>query len=183
MILRAIKARAQDVSFVLATIKARAGRGVFRAADATRIGVLGHSLGGLTAAQVAAATSSVACAADLAGSVYGDARRKPFRRPFLILDGSQRESTLGGWWANLAGTRYWVTLKAAKHLNFTDWSWLAPALRASGLKPRIPNLGSIDGLRALALERQYVSAFFDECLKHRATRAFDDRPPDVAVKR
>jgi hypothetical protein len=118
------------------------------------------------------------------GSVYGKAVRKPFHRPFLILDGQGRDATLRGWWARLVGTRYWVTLKTAKHLNFTDWSWLAPALRTSGLNPRVPNLGAIDGFRAVALQRRYLGAFFDECLKHQPASAFGDPPPeDVAIKR
>jgi pimeloyl-ACP methyl ester carboxylesterase len=159
-----------------------------RAADPSKIGLFGHSLGGLTAANVAAAAQGVTCAADLSGSVYGKAVRKPFRRPFLILDGQGRDPTLRGWWAKLVGTRYWVTLKTAKHLNFSDWSWLVPALRRSGVrpkpKPRVPNLGAMDGFRAVALQRRYLGAFFDKCLKHQPTSAFDDPPPaDVAIKR
>lgn len=178
-----IKARLDDVAYLVKKLAALKSRGGLPGADVTRIGIFGHSLGGLTAANAAAANRSVACAADLAGSVYGSATRKPFRRPFLIMDGRQRESTLGGWWANLVGTRYWVTLKTAKHLNFSDWSWLVPALKASGLKPHVENLGPIDGLRAVRLERLYLAAFFDECLKHDPTAAFATPPPDVVIKR
>jgi dienelactone hydrolase len=185
LILRAIGARIDDVAFVFDNLDSLSRRGALAGADVSRVGVLGHSLGGLTAASIAAAKPSIACAADMAGSVYGRARRRPFRRPFLILDGSQRESTLARWWTNLKGRRYWVTLTAATHLNFTDWSWLAPALKSRGLTPPVENLGSIDGTRALALERRYVGSFFDECLKRRATGVFDSPTPepDVRIRR
>ena len=180
-----IRARIDDVSFVLRRLKSLRRLASLGGADVTKIGVFGHSLGGLTAANVAAANASVSCAADLAGSVYGDARRKPFRRPFLIIDGAQRESTLARWWANLKGTRYWVILTRAKHLNFTDWTWLVPRLKAEGLTPHVQNLGAIDGTRALRLERQYLNAFFDECLKRQPSSVFGSPAPypDVVVKR
>jgi hypothetical protein len=185
LIFKPIKARIDDVSFVLSRLKSLRRLASLVGANVTKIGVFGHSLGGLTAANVAAANASVSCAADLAGSVYGDARRKPFRRPFLIIDGAQRESTLARWWANLKGARYWVTLTKAKHLNFTDWTWLVPRLKAERLTPHVQNLGAIDGTRALRLERQYLSAFFDECLKHRPSSVFGSPAPypDVVVKR
>jgi hypothetical protein len=183
IIFKLMKARLDDVAFLIKRLASLKGDGALPGADVRRMGVFGHSLGGLTAANAAAANRSIACSADLAGSVYGGARRKPFRRPFLIMDGKQRESTLRGWWANLVGTRYWVTLRTAKHLNFTDWSWLVPALRAAGLKPHVENLGPIDGVRAVRLERRYLDAFFDECLKHERASIFDAPPPDVAIKR
>jgi predicted dienelactone hydrolase len=184
--LRAVSARIGDLSLVVARLRSLTRLAPLRAADPSKIGLFGHSLGGLTAANVAAAAQEVTFAADLSGSVYGKAVRKPFRRPFLILDGQGRDPTLRGWWAKLVGTRYWVTLKTAKHLNFSDWSWLVPALRRSGVKPkpRVPNLGAMDGFRAVALQRRYLGAFFDKCLKHQPTSAFDDPPPaDVAIKR
>jgi hypothetical protein len=108
---------------------------------------------------------------------------RPFRRPFLILDGGQRESTLAEWWANLAGRRYWVRLTEAKHLDFTDWTWLVPALEAAALKPRVRSLGTIGTTRAVALQRRYLGAFFDECLKGKPTSVFTTAEPGVVVKR
>jgi dienelactone hydrolase len=184
IISKPISARLNDVAFLIKTLASLEGHGALAGADVTRIGIFGHSLGGLTAVTAAAANRSIACSADLAGSVFGKARRKPFRRPSLIMDGSQREATLRAWWANLAGTRYWVTLKTAKHLNFADWSWLVPALKAAGLNPQVKDLGPIDGVRAVRLERLYLGAFFDHCLKHKpATALTTPPPPDVVIKR
>lgn len=184
-ILKPIQARIDDVAFVVETLESLRRRATMIHADTAKVGLLGHSLGGLTAANVAAENAAIGCAADIAGSVYGRALQTPFRRPFLIIDGSQRESTLARWWANLRGVRYWVTLTTAKHLNFTDWSWLTPALAARGLTPRIQDLGRINGTRALSLERRYVTSFFDECLKHRPSTVFDSGAPepDVRIKR
>jgi dienelactone hydrolase len=184
LILKAIKARTSDVTFVIKSLDTLRRRAALAGADTSKIGLLGHSLGGLTAANVGTKQPAIACAADIAGSVYGDARLRPFRRPFLILDGNQRESTLPRWWSNLKGVRYWVTLTPAKHLNFTDWTWLVPTLEARGLTPHVENLGAIDGRRALNLERRYVGSFFDECLKHQPSDLFNDpRPqPDVRIR-
>ena len=184
-ILKPIRARIDDVAFVVRSLPSLRRRATMSGADVTKVGVLGHSLGGLTAANVAAATPAIACAVDIAGSVYGQAVQRPFSRPFLIIDGSQREATLQRWWAKLRDVRYWIMLTTAKHLNFTDWTWLAPALRARGLTPAIEQLGRLNGTRALSLERRYVAAFFDECLKHRPTTLFDDPSPepDIRIKR
>jgi dienelactone hydrolase len=182
----AIKARVGDMTYVLNELRMLRRHGSIGSPDLRRIGTLGHSLGGLTAATVASEHPAVRCSADLAGSVYGDAKRQPFRRPFLILNGPEAEATLPGWWANLKGVRYWVTLESARHLDFTDWTWLNEALRARGYQPRIiPPLGTISPRRAVSLTRSYVSAFFDSCLKGRPTDAFDDsRPaPDIRIKR
>jgi hypothetical protein len=51
-----------------------------------------------------------------------------------------------------------VRLTTAKHLNFTDWSWLVPALSARGLRPHIAKLGPIDGARALARAKRSSDA-------------------------
>lgn len=184
--LAAIKARVGDMTYVLHELPMLRRQGSIANPDLRRIGTLGHSLGGLTAATVASEHLAIGCSADLAGSVYGDAKRHPFRRPFLILNGPEAEATLPGWWANLKGVRYWVMLESARHLDFTDWTWLSRALRARGHQPRIiPPLGTIGAKRAVSLTRSYVAAFFDSCLKGRSTDAFDDsRPaPDIQIKR
>jgi hypothetical protein len=54
--------------------------------------------------------------------------------------------------------RCWVRLTTAKHLNFTDWSWLVPALSARGLRPHIAKLGPINGARALARAKRSSDA-------------------------
>ena len=176
-----IEARDDDVLFTLRHLRTLTRRTKMLGADLATIGLLGHSLGGLTAADAATADPTVGCAADIDGSVYGDARRKPFRRPFLILKGAHNEATLARWWANLSGERYWVTVSTGGHLDFTDWSWIVPALRANGLAPQIDGLGHISAAHALSLERHYLSAFFDQCLKHHPTSAFDDPAPEAGV--
>jgi Chlorophyllase enzyme/WD40-like Beta Propeller Repeat len=63
--LRAVTARIGDLSFVVARIRWLNRLAPLRAADPSKIGLFGHSLGGLTAANVAAADPAVTCAADL----------------------------------------------------------------------------------------------------------------------
>jgi putative ABC transport system permease protein len=67
--LDAIEARVDDVALVLEMLPSLKRRPPLAGADTSRLALLGHSLGGLTAATVAARNSSVACAADVAGSV------------------------------------------------------------------------------------------------------------------
>ncbi len=131
------------------------------AADRSRIGIFGHSLGGLTAAH-AVANGGFTCGADLDGSVYS--LRRPIAKPFLVMTHSRKDSTLARLWGALHAERHWLVLRGAEHLDFTDWAWLYPALPHTGHSSIANLLGPIRGTRAVLIQRAYLGAFFGHCL-------------------
>lgn len=132
--------------------------------DATRVGVLGHSLGGMVAGQLAMTNDRV-----LAGMSYdgaqlplpGDAPyalRVPFC--FLYADaskvGAATARTEGMNDALLTAGGFGVVIRGASHLNFTDMNNLSMMARA---------LGSIDRGEMARLLRATTVGFFDHHLK------------------
>ena len=168
-----IAARAADVALIrrrIGKIVARLGGRVARGS----LGVFGHSLGGLTSAHAVAA-GGFACGADLDGSVFG--MRTGVERPFMILTHSSRDSSIRRFWNTLHGARYWFVLRGARHLDFTDWSWLYPQLTHRSHSSIASLLGTIGGVRAQEIERQYLGAFFGDCLQGREQPLLRTSPP------
>jgi predicted dienelactone hydrolase len=159
-----LRARVADVEFAVDSIRriavmAHLGLSV----DATRVGLFGHSLGGLAAAHIAAADRRVDCAADLAGSVLALPPGSQFKRPFMILSSQKVDGTLVRFWRRLHGERWWVKLAGALHLDFSDWAWLAPHLKRFGITPLSAHQVE-RGRASTTIERRYLDSFFAHCL-------------------
>jgi hypothetical protein len=168
-----IAARDADI----ALIRRRMGKIVGRlhgTVDQASLGVFGHSLGGLTSAH-AVAGGGFACGADLDGSVFGS--RTGIERPFMILTHSTRDASLRRFWNTLHGARYWFVLRGARHLDFSDWSWLYPRLTHRSPSGIASLLGTMGGLRAQDIERQYLGAFFGSCLQSQEEPLLRTDPP------
>lgn len=175
----AITARDADIALVrrrVAQIVGRLGEIVERG----RVGVFGHSLGGLTGAH-AVAGGGFACGADLDGSVFS--LRARIERPFMVLSHSTRDASVRRFWNTLHGARYWFVLRGARHLDFTDWSWLYPHLTHRAPSGIARLLGGIGGLRAQAIERQYLGAFFRSCLRGKQEPLLTTDPPPFSEVR
>jgi len=152
--------------------------------DVTRIGLLGHSLGGATAAEVCSRDTRCQAGVDLDGELFGDVVKVGLRAPFMfilsepttlprivtrLLPRRARQSES----AQAAAARefnavyqdsqagYEVTLRGTRHFNFSDAALLfSPLMHFGGM------LGPIDGQRGLAVTRDYVLAFFNQYLNH-----------------
>lgn len=137
--------------------------------DLGAVGIIGHSFGGATAAQVCATDRRCRVGVDLDGYPYGTVIGTGLARPFLIIWSEPEDTADAGWQQALADTRTLVTastgglqqltIQGARHFNFTDLGVLYnPLLRAQGA------FGSIDGRRALAITAAYTRAFLDRTL-------------------
>lgn len=183
IIAKALQTRVADVRFTLDQLAAinrgdnpdegrrPLPRGLKGALDLSRVAMFGHSLGGAAAAETMYEDPRVKAGLNMDGSVSGPVVAAGLDRPFLLL-GSQahgededEDETWPALWAHLRGPRHWLELGGSGHMSFTDLQVLYPQ---AGVPPEAmePAFGTIEGNRAIAVQRAYVRAFFDRYLCH-----------------
>lgn len=140
--------------------------------DGSRVGVLGHSLGGSTAARAAQVDRRFDAAADLDGSLFGGwTSRTGDETPFLLLAAAGgvgagfSEQPLCDYMAGLGGPRFALGLRNALHFSYSDFQALAPAIAAAdpgwpfaGLYQTV--VGTIDPDRSISAQRRALARFF-----------------------
>lgn len=197
--------RAQDTGFVLDQLAALAaggnpdaGRrdlppGLARSLDLSRIGMFGHSAGGFTTGEAMLTDRRIDAGANLDGSMaysqstgdFGRVADEGLDRPFLLMSAGDHSAASDlSWQRFLTRHRGWVRqlhLPDGEHSSFTDHQSLVPHL---GLDPAVtaPIVGTVDPARSTAAQRAYLTAFFDQHLRHRPRHLLDgpsDRHPDV----
>jgi dienelactone hydrolase len=184
--------RAADVRFVLTkAVKLAKRRSGLLAGhlDPGRVGVLGHSLGGSTAARAAQLDRRFDAVVDLDGSLFGDwAATVGSETPFMLLaaEGGVGETfaaqPLCGYVAGLRGPRFAFELAGALHFSYSDFQSLAPRLAAAypewvfaGLYQTV--VGTIDPEASILAQRRALAAFFARYVKGKAGAA-KPRPVD-----
>jgi predicted dienelactone hydrolase len=185
IIAKALRARVDDTRFVLdrlGTIAhgqnpdvdgARIPRGLPAALDLGRVGMLGHSLGGATAAEVMYEDGRVLAGVNLDGTQSGAVLDGGLDRPFLLVssegNGRDTDETWTKLWEHLRGPRLELQLRDSGHLSFTDYQVLYPqaGVPADQLQPQF---GTIDPRRSVLVQRAYLLAYFDRYLRDRPSR-------------
>ncbi|GAA3788284.1 hypothetical protein GCM10022226_03590 [Sphaerisporangium flaviroseum] len=165
---RVAASRVKDVRFVLDELaEGRWGKMI----DRERIAMVGHSMGGNSAALAMESDSRVRAGVNLDGSF--NPLVKSLKRPFMLI-GTQALHTPSGkdrsWpdsWPGLKGWKQWITVARTDHSAFVDYAVLRPQL---GLPAQ-----ELDGERALRITRAYLAAFLDRHLLGRHT-AVEDFP-------
>jgi dienelactone hydrolase len=175
--------RAADVRFVLTkALKLAHRRSGFLAGhlDRSRVGVLGHSLGGSTAARAAQLDARFDAVVDLDGSLFGDwTTQTGSDTPFMLLAAeggvgeSFTEQPLCGYMAGLRGPRFAFVLADALHFSYSDFQSLAPRIAAAypewvyaGLYQAV--VGTIDPSASIRAQRAALAAFFARYVKRKA---------------
>lgn len=129
------------------------------ALDMTRIGVFGHSMGGVTAAQFCLEDRRCRAGLNLDGiPQYGTMIDASMQRPFLMVY-SARPGRLGASDAiyRVAARPYYrVDVKDTRHLDFCDMVFWGGPLRER------PVLGTIAPARATEITRVIVRRYFDQ---------------------
>ncbi|MFI6786922.1 alpha/beta hydrolase family protein [Nonomuraea sp. NPDC050383] len=157
------RVRAADTEFVLDRL-ARAGRWK-RLIDERRIAMVGHSVGGQSAAHLLPLSGRIRAAVNLDGSYNPATPAKPISKPFMMIGNPRQQPSTSGekgswdtFWEHVTGDgKRWLTVTGAEHSSFVDYAVLQPQL---GL-PAYP----IDGERSLRITRTYVTAFLDAHLR------------------
>lgn len=175
-----------DTRFVLDELARRNTRGTTRdttrggsapwplagALDLTRLGVMGMSFGGAVAGDFCATDARCTAGVNLDGLQFGAVLDHPIARPMLFAASDQPGVTGVNDFAYLAtqAPAYRLVVRGSHHLNYTDFSLLAPVVRLPGV------LGPVDPARMEAIVSAYVVAFFDRHLKRAAAPLLDQRP-------
>ncbi|WP_427164221.1 alpha/beta hydrolase family protein [Streptomyces sp. C1-1] len=184
LIAKALAVRTADTRFVLDQLTALnagdntdAGRrplpptlaGAF---DLSRVGMLGHSLGGATAAAATRADRRLSAGVNLDGSLLPPVTAGT-DRPFLLFGSDPgpgpEDPSWDQFWTSQYGWKRELALIGSTHTSFTDLQTLLPqAAPALGLTPRqvTQAIGTLDPNRAIHTQRDYVRAFFDLHLRH-----------------
>jgi predicted dienelactone hydrolase len=130
--------------------------------DARGVGVFGHSMGGVTAADFCAADRRCRAALNLDGiPQYGTMIDRTMPAPMLMVY-SARPGRLGASdaiYRRAASNYYRVDVKGTKHLDFSDLNFWGGRLR------EVPALGDIDPTRATEVTRTIVREYFDQELR------------------
>jgi dienelactone hydrolase len=148
--------------------------------DLRRLGVLGHSMGGVTAAQFCVEDGRCRAGLNLDGiPQYGTMIDRSMPRPFLMVY-SARPGRLGASdvvYRRAAHPYYRVDVRDTRHLDFTDMAFWGGPLRER------PVLGSLAPERITRITRAIVGQYFDQELLGRksALLAGTATYPEVTV--
>jgi dienelactone hydrolase len=161
--------------------------------DLEHLGVLGHSLGGATAANFCHEDSRCKAGIDLDGRLLGPVIREGLRQPFMFILEDHRRYTdrqhiigdIQSMYDKLpVDSRLKNSLAGANHFSFSDQIILkSPLLQA--VMRRLGLIGGLEGRRGLAITASYVSAFFDVYLKGQPRTALDSLAthyPEIIVE-
>ena len=166
---RVVEGEAADMRFALEradVLDRTTGQRFAGRLDTSRVGLLGHSIGGAAATRGCELEPRCAGAVNLDGAMFGPVVTDGVGRPFLFLGedpsmSALRPSQLRGVMRNVpAGEGHALTVTGAGHMNFSDTSVLYK------FPPnQLGVIGPIDGWRAVAVTRTYVNAFFGATLR------------------
>jgi dienelactone hydrolase len=159
-----VEVRTADVLFVLAQLKRLNAGGDDPLAghlDLGHVVAMGHSLGGIAAAEACQASAELAACLNDDGLQRGgpfstSAQPSAPRQPFMMITKEKTlpPASLALFQADAAGS-YVVVLNAASHESFTDGPLLLPTL--------LPGPNAADHMQGLI--RTYTLAFLDQTLK------------------
>jgi len=137
--------------------------------DQRRIGILGYSAGGATAAAAVYVDARITAGLSLDGGVDGPVVAAGLDRPFLLMTATKAIRTevpeLAEFWAHLRGWRLNIRMDGLSHASYSDDEALVPQLVTGQAAAAL--IGVADPARVLAVQRAYPLAFFDQHLRHR----------------
>ncbi len=157
----------EDISYVIDELeKMNKELGFFHGRfDLERIGVLGHSFGGVAAGQACLVDKRCKAGVNLDGLQLGDILDRNLTKPFMFMHhdnvGALNKKPNKIFFERSENTAYMILIKGTRHLNFSDFS--LPGYAALLGLPE-GSLGEIDGMRCLKIQNDYIKAFFDKHL-------------------
>ena len=151
------------------------------AADLSRIGAFGHSMGGVASGEFCLKDSRCRTAANLDGSPQsGSMIRERLKRPLLMVY-SAREGRLGvndAIYFKSSDPYFRVDVRSTNHLSFSDM----PLWQGGGLRER-GAYGNIEPAQIVRVTRTLVREFFEMILMRKLSPVLSEQEllPDVQV--
>ncbi len=159
-----------DVRFVLDELERLNSRDRFwrRRLDLSKVGIVGHSMGGTTAALATQEEPRILAGVNLDGSTYpgmnADVRPIPVHKPFLFLATDEHASSETGAheYIGSKSNTYYVVVREADHMSFTDAGLISNKF-ARDAKP--DDTVFERSVLIAELTRSFVEEFLDKYLK------------------
>ena len=176
----AIQVRLQDIEFVLnelGKLNRQPGGPFVNRLDMSKIGIAGHSMGGVTALLSLTHDTRFQAAVVLDAAVP-EGLMGGTNKPVLILAAGRKQWDTGECrlWKNLLGPRIAANIRGTEHAAFSDWIWLADTAVETG--PMGPE-------KTMSALRDYVAAFLDASLRQESPRSLPTASlpdyPDVTL--
>lgn len=154
---KVVRGRADDIAFLLDELPRTTPL------HPDRIAVVGHSIGGASAAQALHTDPRVRAGINLDGTFF-PALSHDLDRPLMLIGTPEHrphgiDESWDASWPHLTDWRRWLTVTGTSHSSFTDFSILFEQFGV-GL-PDEP----LDGYRTAEITRDYVAAFLDHHLR------------------
>jgi dienelactone hydrolase len=161
--------------------------------DLQNLGVLGHSLGGATAAHFCHEDSRCRAGIDLDGALFGPVIEHGLHQPFMFVledhhnvsDAAEVVRDIESMYRRLpVQSRLRISLAGSNHFSFTDQILLKSQLLLRTMRG-VGAIGGMEGDRGLAITASCVSSFFDVYLKGQPRTALDTlsiRYPEVRLE-
>lgn len=164
--------RQHDISFLIdqlqnCSIRNQLFHDIASMRSLDRILMMGHSLGGATAAAAMLADQRIVAAVNLDGTMFGDVLNDGLSSPFMIMSHAGKNlSTDASWdqvWPKVSGTKVAITLNGTVHGSYSDLPLLANTLgfSAKGSAHIGELLGTMDGKTAIENVNAFVGQFFE----------------------
>jgi len=161
--------------------------------DLDRVGILGHSFGGATAATAMREDARFDVGINMDGTFSGEVVTQGLDRPFMLVHSESTavfDPTQQQFFDNLRSAAYEVTLKNVGHHYFSDLAFLTSLFPNTELSelfnsvtptPSNPNPVPIDPTVALNITNDYLLAFFDTYLKAQPDSLLNSSPVNSTV--
>jgi len=191
-----LNAAISDVSFVidnLETINAQEESTFYNKLDLTRIGIFGHSFGGIVTTHICRTEPRVKAGINMAGPLFGENTTTPFNKPFMFLLGEEETKRLvppftaeqqeefktdkemedyrqayivkiQELFDALRSNKYKITIKKMDHNGFSDYTWLKELPLFKYHKIDFDTT-SENGYKMTNIINDYIIWFFDKYLK------------------
>jgi dienelactone hydrolase len=139
--------------------------------DLSRLGIVGHSMGGAVAGQTCLVDERFKAGVNLDGFQWGDVAEGEITQPFMIMYSEMFADANDYILDRFASSLYVVTIHGSTHMNFEDAPLVLPITRIMGMA------GSISPPRMMQIVNDYLLAFFERHLNDAAAPLLDEASP------
>ncbi len=127
--------------------------------DLSRLGLLGHSLGGAVASRISLLDNRCKAGINMDGIQFRDIKEDDISSgAFMFMYSGGRNSMNSILYDNFIKSTYSATITDSKHMDYTDFPYIFPLSKLLGFS------GSVDGKMMTDITNQYVFSFFNKHL-------------------